>query len=210
MSHDSSSGTEPANLTKNLTKVSESDWILVEKINMDDVLFLKKSVSTLVRNFNIESCKHNKSTKGENAKQYDLFNYLHDPRYGIQLLNKIKFEIQKSLVRENKMDTHKQLNLKSAWTVLGYENSFHTIHRHNQRACNHIATIIYLSVPEVVDSIRSGAFYAILQDSDKENFNFIHFPKVGDILIFPNWVYHGTEPQAIGLRQTLNLDFEIV
>ena len=63
---------------------------------------------------------------------------------------------------------------------------------------------------EIYKKDNLGRGLGLFWQLDKENFNFIHFPKVGDILIFPNWVYHGTEPQAIGLRQTLNLDFEIV
>ena len=191
------------------TETSESsDWVIIEKFNIDDVLFLKKSVNSIVRNFNIGSCTHNKSTRGENVKQHDLFQYLHDPRYGLPLLNKIKLKIQNALLCENK--TIKQINLKSAWTVLGYENSFHAIHRHNQKKYNHFASIIYLNVPDINDSYRTGEFYAILQDSKKENFKFTHSPKVGDILIFPNWVYHGTVPQSVGLRQTLNIDFELL
>lgn len=187
---------------------SDSDWIITSKVNTDDALFIKDSVDTLIHNFNIESYTHNKSTTGERAKQYDLFNYLYDPRYGLPLLNKIKVEIKQILSHENKAVN--DLHLKTAWTVLGYENSFHRVHNHYKKIVpEHIAVVVYLSVSDI-DPCRTGAFYAILQDSKKENYKFAHYPEVGDILIFPNWVYHGTEPQADGLRQTLNLDFELV
>jgi hypothetical protein len=35
-------------------------------------------------------------------------------------------------------------------------------------------------------------------------------PKIGDFFIFPIHVLHGTYPQSEGIRQTLNLDFEVL
>jgi hypothetical protein len=187
---------------------SHEDWLVVSKISTNDVIFLKKMVDTLVDKFNIESCTHNKSTTGEGARQYDLFNYMNDSCFGLPLVDKVRAELQNVLERENR--GNKDIHLRSAWTVFGYENSFHSIHKHNQKVYyNHIATVIYLDVPDVVDKNRSGAFYAVLQDYKKENYTFVHRPVVGNMLTFPIWICHGSEPQPRGLRQTLNLDFEI-
>jgi hypothetical protein len=186
---------------------SHEDWLVVSKISTNDVLFLKKMVDALIDKFNIESCTHNKSTTGEGAKQYDLFNYMNDSCFGLPLVDKVRSEVRTVLERENRLSRY--FTLKTAWTIFGYENSFHKIHNHNPKDYKHIAVVIYLNIPDVIDQNRSGAFYAVLQDSSKINRNFIHYPDSGDMLIFPNWIYHGSEPQTCGLRQTLNLDFEI-
>ena len=34
-------------------------------------------------------------------------------------------------------------------------------------------------------------------------------PEVGKLLIFPDWVLHGTYPQTKGTRQTLNVDYKL-
>jgi len=195
------------------------DWIIIERYNIRDVSFLKSSVDSIIDEYKITSSILNKSTKGINAEQYNLLPYLHhDAQYGIPLINHVKNMVQTTLKR-----TVKQL--KAAWTVRGYENSFHTMHNHNPKYITNIginvngsntqspygvSTVTYLDVPCNIEPHRTGDFYAILQDRNNENFNFVHSPKIGDVLIFPIWVYHGSVPQSNGLRQTLSLDFELM
>jgi len=190
------------------------DWFILEHCDANDVLTIKGSIDNIIDDYKITSSILNKSTRGVNAEQYDLLPYLHDDaRYGIPLINIIKHKVQEALNRPVK-------KLKAAWTVLGYENSFHTIHNHNPKKIFNntstnspygVSTVTYLNLPYIGnDDHRTGDFYAIIQDSNKENLKFVHSPKIGDILIFPIWVYHGTVPQSDGLRQTLSLDFELI
>lgn len=195
------------------------DWVIIERYDVNDVSFLKKSVDNIIDEYKITSSILNKSTKGINAEQYNLLPHLHhDVQYGIPLINHVKNMVQTTLNRTVK-------RLRAAWTVRGYENSFHTMHNHNPKyvAANvnvnvvnkpqspyGVSTVTYLDVPCNIEDHRTGDFYAVIQDSNKENFNFVHSPKIGDILIFPIWVYHGSVPQSDGLRQTLSLDFELV
>tara|TARA_R100001463_G_scaffold21796_1_gene52365 strand:+ start:52 stop:528 length:477 start_codon:yes stop_codon:yes gene_type:complete len=125
------------------------------------------------------------STKGKNSKQFFLDDF--------SKLEKISNDIQFFL--------NKKLKLIRAWTVYGRKGSYHTIHRHNEKHYPHLATVIYLKVPKK----EPGDFTYILN----EGYDFIT-PKEGDIFIFPIHIIHGTYPQGEGLRQTLNLDFEIL
>jgi hypothetical protein len=43
------------------------------------------------------------------------------------------------------------------------------------------------------------------------NSKIIHInPEVGKLLIFPDWIIHGTYPQTKGIRQTFNVDYHFI
>ena len=105
------------------------------------------------------------------------------------------------------------MNPSNAWSVIGEENSYHTIHSHNEGIFDGISTLVYLEVPEtnvkdeaendifLVTRVGSGnPFYYKIPPYSSIN------PEVGKLLIFPDWVLHGTYPQTKGIRQTFNID----
>jgi len=149
-----------------------------------DITDYKKTIDSLIKKTKPTNLKY-QSTKGKNSKQY----FIKD----LSKIEKISKDIQFFL--------NKKLNLINAWTVYGREGSYHTIHRHNKKHYPHLATVIYLKVPKK----QAGDFTYILNES----YDFIT-PKEGDIFVFPIDMIHGTYPQGKGLRQTLNLDFEIL
>ena len=118
------------------------------------------------------------------------------------MINKVKKIISLNLEKHLGYKIN-NLKLLSAWTVLGYKNTYHTLHRHNSKK-NHVSSVIYLKVPKS----DKHSFYYLHQQNEEifcERLN----PKEGNIFIFPVWLWHGVYPQSErGLRQTLNLDFE--
>jgi hypothetical protein len=174
------------------------DWIIYKNINVEGYKDIIDNI--LTEDIYIERGEY--STRGYNSMQYwlsskkDLFTPIQD---------KVKNEI-KSELKEFKID---HLNLLSAWTVLGQENSYHTLHYHN-KPINHISTVLYLDVPPEPTLDQPGDFYFLLKDENKDiHYNQIR-PKVGDLIIMPVHTWHGAYPQAKGLRQTLNMDFEVI
>ena len=93
----------------------------------------------------------------------------------------------------------KNLKLASAWTVYGEEGTYHTMHQHNTN--NDICSVIYLDVEEEIFPAKNGSFYYFL-DGVK-----LFPPGVGDVLIFPATLWHGSYPQKTKMRHVLNLDF---
>ena len=93
------------------------DWIIYKNINVEGYKDIIDNI--LTEDIYIERGEY--STRGYNSMQYwlsskkDLFTPIQD---------KVKNEI-KSELKEFKID---HLNLLSAWTVLGQENSYHTLH----------------------------------------------------------------------------------
>ena len=205
-------------MSDNTVTVSRSDpysldWVILKVLNTDETLFLKNALENLITNLNIQNNTYNKSITGINCERFDLFNYINDTSYGISISKKIIAVVNDALVA-SKITTKTVNTVSMAWTINGHENAFHTIHSHtpknivfNQRRPYGISVSIYLTVPNVVDPLRTGDLYAVLQDRNKDNYTFSHHPEEGDVLIFPSWIYHGTLPQSPGLRQTLNFDF---
>ena len=131
------------------------------------------------------------STKStQNGVQYQLFNQKYfETLYPI--VSTVRNQVCSLLSISN-------IDLRSAWTVLGKKGTYHTCHRHNTN--DDIATVLYLESPN--SNGPEGNFYFF----DTQDVHEIK-PKKGDLLIFPVTVFHGAYPQGEGLRQTLNLDF---
>jgi len=169
------------------------DWIIRDNISITNISKVVKQGIQTTSPISLDS----KSTTGENVKQYDLFQYLNNNPAIDKIKEKILLNLEKYLdVKLN------NLKLLSAWTVLGYKNSYHTLHKHNNKQ-NHVSSVLYLNVKKV------GSFYYVYKKNEEIKCG-THKPHIGDLLIFPVWLWHGTYPQSKGLRQTLNLDFEII
>ena len=100
------------------------DWIIIDSINTKPFL---KMVKKTIKDMSPISLIY-KSTTGKNAKQYDLFDRFQHNTMINQIKKTISLNLQKHL-------GYKINNLKllSAWTVLGYKNTYHTLHRHNSK-----------------------------------------------------------------------------
>ena len=176
------------------------DWIFINNINIEHV---SKVINRMIKNQTPMSTE-NRSTEGKKSKQYELFDLINSH----EIINIMKEHILQNMSTFIKQNI--QLNLLSAWTVLGDKGSYHTLHRHNEKKekyRNQIASVLYLDVPKN-SSKEQGNFYCVLRDNDSIKY-YTHKPKQGDLIIFPVWLWHGVYPQEKGLRQTLNLDFEI-
>jgi hypothetical protein len=159
-----------------------------------------KNFNTIINNSILEKADLAlKSTRGFLSQQYDLFD------------NKEKFNVVVEEIKNQLKKINKDMdyNLVAAWTVIGKENSYHTVHRHNEANLNHIATVLYLNVPES-NMHQSGDFYYLVNDNNNNISCETITPKKGTLIIMPIDLLHGSYPQSKGTRQTLNMDFEII
>jgi len=142
-----------------------------------------------------------KSTRGKQSTQIEYT----DP---IDLSKLFKEQMNKVLDKEY-VD---KLEPACCWSVQGFEGSYHTMHRHIPPNTDHnlpklpaISTVLYLDVPEQKTK-EAGDFYFMLLKEKELKYSSIS-PKVGDFIVMPSNVFHGTYPQNEGLRRTLNMDF---
>ena len=158
------------------------------------------------------------STTGDNAQQYWIEKKGEKPFY---YKNKEYEEIEQrfregiygrlkaaSLLKSDDI----QLRQGTAWTVIGEEGSYHTIHNHADGRMEGISVVLYLNVPDSED--HSNCIFLVLHTDPSSHFinqgcpSVYHIePEVGKVLIFPYNIPHGTYPQTKGTRQTFNIDY---
>ena len=180
------------------------DYLIEAKI---DVAGFKDKIDTIVDTIDPEDM-NKVSTKGFNSKQFRLW----EDR---EKLSDVIEKIKDSVIENFKFTHNKNINkikLVNLWTVYGQENSYHKLHYHinfknTNKALNHISTVTYLSVAEK-NIHQSGNFHFVYLKNNQVCYEEIDAKK-GYILIMPVRIWHGAYPQGKGLRQTLNMDFEI-
>lgn len=180
------------------------DWFIQETISKEKVEEIKTEIQKVIQKNNIESNIHLTSSTG-NIDQYNLVNHIGQTYIIDELSGLISNKLQeRKLIMKND-----DLSRKQCWTVIGNEGSYHTVHSHNSSFIKAIVCVFYLQVPEKDNEDvhnRSGNFFMFSRRNELMEFS----PEVGDFLIFPTWIYHGTYPQLKGLRQTLNIDYTIL
>jgi hypothetical protein len=159
----------------------KKDWLIIDNIKTD--ILINKILKT----------KEKENIRNEFNKENNL----------IKIKNLIETLIKKNLNKNFNINC--DLKLMSAWTVLGKENSYHTVHNHNKKNLNYVSTVTYLNVPKK----DKGLFYYFFQNEENLEHKIIE-PNKNMVVIMPSWIYHGVYPQGKGLRQTLNLDFEYI
>tara|TARA_A100000171_G_C2128895_1_gene145338 strand:- start:892 stop:1413 length:522 start_codon:yes stop_codon:yes gene_type:complete len=169
---------------------NKKDWVI--KTNLGDMTQVKKLVDDITKDEIDILPTSNLSTRGKNVVQ---------KKFNLESIADVTNVIANFI----RIHINKQVKIASGWTVYGQEDSYHTIHVHSSRDKNDIATVLYLSTAEVIDG-HEGNLFLIPKDDEFKQFN----PIVGDLFVFPTYVMHGTYPQGKGLRQTLNLDFEVL
>jgi hypothetical protein len=165
------------------------------------------------------SDKEGYSTTGDNAEQYWIEKLGEKPFY---FKNKEYENVERrfregiygrlkaaSLLKSD--DVH--LSQRTAWTVIGEEGSYHTIHNHAAGRMSGVSVVLYLNAPYSKD--HSNNIILVLHADPSSNFinqgcpsNYEVKPRVGTLLIFPFHIPHGTYPQTKGIRQTFNVDYE--
>jgi hypothetical protein len=167
----------------------QKDWLLKTKLEVEPIRKIIDQAGGTLEDIS------DKSTRGFGCQQFYLLN------------KKEKFNEVIEIVKDQLNHiSKKSYKLLTAWTVLGQENNYHRVHSHSEPT-NHVSTVLYLRVPEN-NFHQSGEFYYFLKEEEKiKLYSFAPFE--GLLVIMPRHILHGTYPQAKGIRQTLNMDFEI-
>ena len=184
------------------------DWLIQTEIQQ--ISKTKKVINDYIKKIPKKKLKE-LSTRGHYSKQYDL-KYAFETQENFQfILENCAKKITEEFEKRNGVDP--EISLNNAWTVIGNTNSFHAVHRHKNAPQKIISTVMYLSAPpknlkdeKLLD--RGEFFYFLNKQDNRILFNSV-YPKTNDFYIFPCWIWHGTYPQIKGIRQTLNIDFNV-
>ena len=196
-----------------------NNWLIEDQLDnelLNDIKnFFDKNLEFLYKD------KEGYSTTGENTEQYWIkmkgkkhFHYKNkeyediERRFREGIYGRLKAA---SLLKSDDI----QLRQSTAWTVIGEEGTYHTIHNHTDGVMGGVSVVLYLNVPESEHDNKSNSIFLVLHTDPSSHFlkhgcpSYRHVkPEAGTLLIFPYHVLHGTYPQTKGIRQTFNVDYE--
>lgn len=200
-----------------------SNWLIEDQLDEKIIEEINNLVDENLNN--LLKLKEGYSTTGKNAEQYWLIKKNNDFHfkskkfesiksiYKSQILNRLK----KSSILNEKVQNSIDIQNSNCWSVIGQQDSYHSPHFHNSGEDLGISTLVYLKVPETnTEDKLENNLYLIMNSGPNNKFYFkkpkyiMINPTVGKLLIFPEWIIHGTLPQSEGIRQTFNLDYHFV
>jgi uncharacterized protein (TIGR02466 family) len=106
----------------------------------------------------------------------------------------------------------KKISLKNLWVVRQFKNEYNPIHFHN----GNISGVGYLKIPrnitESQKKIKTNGTIDFIHGSKSflNNSLFNHNPKVGDMILFPNYLMHTAYPfKKDGERRSFSFNMDI-
>jgi hypothetical protein len=133
---------------------NQNCWVIEDYLDLNLIseikIIIKENLDNLYKD------KEGYSTTGKNSEQYwlvvgnknfftsDIRFYEFEKKY----MNEILTRIKKAKLFCDKKEKDIKINPTNAWSVVGEEGSYHTIHNHNEGSFDGISTLVYLEVPE--------------------------------------------------------------
>lgn len=154
------------------------------------------------------------------AKKYD---------YSKKLVGQVKQEIQlpknfikkylakkinqsiKEFIKSTTGKTTKTIKIKSFWVVSQFSHEYNPVHYHD----GHVSGVGYLKVPKFTANKKSLTTNGTIDfiNGNKMFLNnsiFNHNPRVGDVILFPNYLMHTAYPfTSEGERRSFSFNAEI-
>jgi len=127
------------------------------------------------------------------------------------LLKFISNNIKKYIKMSIKRDV-KKINLKNLWVVRQFKNEYNPIHFHS----GNISGVGYLKIPKNITKsrkrLKTNGTIDFIHGSKSflSNSLFNHNPKVGDLILFPNYLMHTAYPfKRDGERRSFSFNIDI-
>ena len=127
------------------------------------------------------------------------------------LLKFISYNIKKYIKMSIKKDV-KKINLKNLWVVRQFKNEYNPIHFHS----GNISGVGYLKIPKNITKsrkrLKTNGTIDFIHGSKSflNNSLYNHNPKVGDLILFPNYLMHTAYPfKRDGERRSFSFNIDI-
>tara|TARA_B100001079_G_scaffold128418_1_gene110138 strand:+ start:185 stop:793 length:609 start_codon:yes stop_codon:yes gene_type:complete len=127
------------------------------------------------------------------------------------LLKFISDNVKKYIKKCIKKDV-KKINLKNLWVVRQFKNEYNPIHFHS----GNISGVGYLKIPKNITKsrkrLKTNGTIDFIHGSKSflNNSLFNHNPKVGDLILFPNYLMHTAYPfKRDGERRSFSFNIDI-
>ena len=182
--------------------------IAIIKIPKKIVMKINNEVDNILKDKSkIKKSDYSKKLVGEVKQELELSkNYVN--KYLIKIL---KINV-KNFIKQSSKKNIKDIQLKNLWVVRQFKNEYNPIHYHS----GSISGVGYLKMPKNLNKgkkkSKTNGTIDFIHGSrsllNKSIFN--HKPKVGDMIIFPNYLMHTAYPFNVdGERRSFSFNLEI-
>ena len=127
-------------------------------------------------------------------------------------LEKILFEAVKNYIFKSLGKKISKIKIKNFWIVRQFNDEYNPIHFHD----GHISGVGYLKIPKFISKNKKNTKTDGSIDFINGNKMFLsesihnHIPKVGDVILFPNYLMHTAYPfKSDGERRSFSFNIEI-
>ena len=182
--------------------------IAVIKIPKKIIILINKEVETILKNKE-KLKKNNYSNKlvGQVKQEFQLSKNFINKHLIRFINNSVKTYIKKSSNRNAK-----KISLKNLWIVRQFKNEYNPIHFHS----GDISGVGYLNIPKNITQgnkkLKTNGTIDFIYGSKSflNNSIFNHRPKVGDLILFPNYLMHTAYPfKRDGERRSFSFNLSI-
>ena len=182
--------------------------IAIIKIPKKIVMKINNEVDNILKDKSkIKKSDYSKKLVGEVKQELELSkNFVN--KYLIRFL---KINV-KNFIKQSSKKNIKNIQLKNLWVVRQFKNEYNPIHYHS----GSISGVGYLKMPKNLDKgkkkSKTNGTIDFIHGSrsllNKSIFN--HKPRVGDMIIFPNYLMHTAYPFNVdGERRSFSFNLEI-
>ena len=182
--------------------------IAIIKIPKKIVMKINNEVDNILKDKSkIKKSDYSKKLVGEVKQELELSkNFVN--KY---LINFLKINV-KNFIKQSSKKNIKNIQLKNLWVVRQFKNEYNPIHYHS----GSISGVGYLKMPKNLNkgkkkSKTNGTIDFIHGSKSLLNKSiFNHKPRVGDMIIFPNYLMHTAYPFNVdGERRSFSFNLEI-
>tara|TARA_B100000886_G_scaffold338118_1_gene300283 strand:- start:800 stop:1408 length:609 start_codon:yes stop_codon:yes gene_type:complete len=173
---------------------------LIKKINLEvDLILNKKNL--------LKKLDYSKKLVGQVKQEFKLPKNFIKKNLEKTISNEVKKYIYQTLGKKVK-----KISIKSFWVVRQFTNEYNPVHYHD----GHISGVGYLKIPKFTSKKQKKSKTDGTIDFINGNKMFLsdsiynHHPKVGDVILFPNYLMHTAYPfKSNGERRSFSFNLEI-
>ena len=182
--------------------------IAVIKIPKKIIILINKEVEMILKNKEkLKKSNYSNKLVGQVKQEFQLSKNFINKHIIRFINNSVKTYIKKSSNRNAK-----KISLKNLWIVRQFKNEYNPIHFHS----GDISGVGYLNIPKNITQgnkkLKTNGTIDFIHGSKSflNNSIFNHRPKVGDLILFPNYLMHTAYPFKIdGERRSFSFNLSI-
>ncbi len=182
--------------------------IAVIKIPKKIIILINKEVETILKNKEkLKKSNYSNKLVGQVKQEFQLSKNFINKHLIRFINNSVKTYIKKSSNRNAK-----KISLKNLWIVRQFKNEYNPIHFHS----GDISGVGYLNIPKKITQgnkkLKTNGTIDFIYGSKSflNNSIFNHRPKVGDLILFPNYLMHTAYPfKRDGERRSFSFNLSI-